>query len=142
MTEQHLSAVMSSEPPFTILRAGHITFYVGDFFSLQADRTGQFDLIYDRAALIALPAEMRKGYVERLRTLLNPQGRLLLVSIEYDAGAMNGPPFAVTEDEVRNLFAGFSVNKLIEYDCIESEPQFKARGLQWLKEAAYKIHST
>ncbi|AEY02072.1 thiopurine S-methyltransferase [Oceanimonas sp. GK1] len=76
--------------------------YEGDFF--HADALGrQFDLAYDRAALIALPATMRPAYAALLARLNNPGGRVLLVTVDHDAQAPS-PPFAVNEAEVRTLF--------------------------------------
>ncbi|HEX4998833.1 MAG TPA: thiopurine S-methyltransferase [Terriglobia bacterium] len=142
MREQGLTAETSTEPPFTVFRADRITFLVGDFFDLTPENAGRFDLIYDRAALIALSPDVRPRYVARLGSLLNPGGRALLISLEYDPQSMNGPPFAVREDEIRSLYDGYEVRKLLEYDCLENEPQFRQRGLQWMKEAVYRIDST
>jgi thiopurine S-methyltransferase len=97
------------------------------------------DLLYDRAALIALPPEMRPAYVEHLDKLVSKAGKGLLIALEYDPSQMHGPPFAVPETEVRRLFTGFRCEKLLEYDCLESEPRFKARGVTWMKEVAYLL---
>jgi thiopurine S-methyltransferase len=142
MEEHQLPADISEEPPFTVFHAGPITFYVGDIFDFRPDRLGLFDLIYDRAALIALPADRRPPYAERIRAFMAPGGKMLLIALEYDRGAMEGPPYTVTEREVRSLFEGLKIHKLLEYDCLESEPHFKQRGLEWMKETAYRIHHT
>jgi thiopurine S-methyltransferase len=142
MAEQGLDPVTTEEPPFTVFRAGRIELYAGNFFEFSAERFGQFDLIYDRAALIALSPETRPAYARQLRSLLKPAGRILLISLEYDRGAMAGPPFTVPEAEARRLFEGMTMDKLLEYDCLENEPHFKERGLRWMKESVYRIHST
>jgi thiopurine S-methyltransferase len=77
--------------------------FVGDFFALSAAALGGVDAVYDRAALIALPPDMRRRYAAHLRDLANgaPQ---LLITLDYDQGKMAGPPFAVGEEEVRRLY--------------------------------------
>lgn len=76
-----------------------IEVYVGDLFHLSADLVGVVDAIYDRAALVALPAEMRGDYARHLIeiSLRAPQ---LLICFEYEPHLMAGPPFPVFSDEV------------------------------------------
>jgi thiopurine S-methyltransferase len=83
-----------------------IEYRVGDFFDVTPESIGKFDLIYDRAALIALPPNLRPKYAEKLQSLLAPSGRILLISLEYDPQQMQGPPFEVPESEIRTLFKG------------------------------------
>jgi thiopurine S-methyltransferase len=138
-SEQGIAFTESKEPPFTVFRGERITFHVGDLFDLTPDIGGRFDFLYDRAALIALPPAMRPVYARLLRSLLDVQGRGLLISLEYDTEKMDGPPFSVPEPEVRALFAAFRVEKLQEYDCLDDEPRFKDRGVRWMKEVVYEL---
>lgn len=136
-TEQGIVLGETHEPPFTVLRGKGITYYVGDFFDLTSTIGGRFDLFYDRAALIALPPEMRPSYAKHLQSLIADDAQGLLISLEYDPSLMHGPPFTVPEADVRKLFTGFQCEKLFEQDCLEEEPRFKARGLTWMKEVVY-----
>jgi len=140
--EQGMTFIESPEPPFTLLSGEKVTYYIGDFFDVTPAIVGTFELLYDRAALIALPPEMRVSYVEHLSRLVAKTGRALLIALEYDSSQMHGPPFAVTEAEVRRLFNSFRCEKVLEYDCLESEPRFKARGLTWMKEVVYLLEGT
>jgi thiopurine S-methyltransferase len=137
--EQGIVFTETHEPPFTVLRGNWITYYVGDFFDFTPDITGLFDAFYDRAALIALPPEMRPAYVHQLTSLMAEGAQGLLIGLEYDPSQMHGPPFSVPEAEVRSLFASLRCEKLLEYDCLEQEPKFKERGLTWLKETVYRV---
>jgi thiopurine S-methyltransferase len=92
--------------PFVEYRAGSITLLVGDLFDTTPALVGATDALYDRAALIALPAELRARYVAHLRTLLPAGAPGLVITLEYDAARMSGPPFPVTEAELRALYAG------------------------------------
>ena len=137
--EQGIVLVETHEPPFTVFRGDKVTYYIGDFFDFTGEIGGTFDLFYDRAALIALPPEMRAEYVRHLRSLVTKDARGLLIGLEYDPSQMHGPPFTVPEPEVLRLFDSFDCKKLVEYDCLEQEPKFKERGLTWMKESAYAL---
>jgi thiopurine S-methyltransferase len=137
--EQSIVVTETHEPPFTVLRGDRLTYYVGDFFDFGRSTAGAFNLFYDRAALIALPPEMRGPYTNHLMSMLEPRGSGLLIALEYDPSEMHGPPFAVPEAEVRRLFSTFECTKLLEFDCLEEEPRFKARGVTWMKEVVYHL---
>jgi thiopurine S-methyltransferase len=88
---------------FILWQSAQYQLWQGDFFELSAAAVQDCQLIYDRAALIALPAEMRRRYVQKLRQLL-PKASLLLISLEYPEHEKQGPPFAVSELEIADLF--------------------------------------
>lgn len=92
-----------------------IALWQGDFFRLPERAVSDISLIYDRAALIALPKDMRARYVQQLKTLF-PSATMLLISLAYPEEEKSGPPFNVTETEIRQLFAGASFVKLLEHD--------------------------
>ena len=83
--------------------AAGLDVFVGDIFALSAAVLGCVDAVYDRAALIALPPDMRERYAAHLRALSKgaPQ---LLITLDYDQSRMAGPPFAVGEDEIRRHY--------------------------------------
>merc|ERR1711907_16382 len=80
-----------------------LTFLVGDFFTMHPIGVagGQFQRIWDRAALVAVEPALRDKYVAHLDALLAPGARLLLDVFDKAAGdpvAMaHGPPYSVPE---------------------------------------------
>ena len=82
--------------------APRLDLYVGDIFDLTADQTGPIDAIYDRAALVALPGDMRPRYAAHLATL-SQRAPQLLITFTYDQTAMQGPPFSIDADAVAHL---------------------------------------
>ncbi len=65
------------------------------------------------AALIALTPDQRQVYAQVLAGLLDPETPVLLVTLSYDEGAMEGPPFSVTPRQVTGLFGDdFTIEKL------------------------------
>jgi thiopurine S-methyltransferase len=86
-----------------------------DLFAVTPAQVGRIDSIYDRAALIALPPQMRVRYAAHLQELA-PAARMLLVTLEYPEGTMAGPPFSVLEDEVRSLYKNAPIELLDQGD--------------------------
>lgn len=122
--------------------AGSITFYVGDVFALERAHLADVTAVFDRGALVAFDRTQRARYVDHLSRALPGQFTCLLVVVEYDESAMSGPPFSVTEDEVRALFeARCSVDLLMRRDILEEEPRFRERGLDAMAETAYLLRS-
>lgn len=112
--EHGLEPAIAPHGPFTSYRAGAITLLAGDWFAATPDLIGRIDAAYDRAALIALPPELRPRYAAHLRSLLAPGSTSIVITLEYDSSAMTGPPFAVLEAELRSLHAGAAIELLEE----------------------------
>ena len=93
--------------------------------------------VYDRASLVALPPPMRVHYARHVAAILPAECRMLLLTMDYPPGEKAGPPFAVTEPEIHELFAAeFSVTLLGTRDVLEAQPQLRDRGLSRLHEQA------
>lgn len=92
--------------------AERIEIFVGDFFDLDAETLGPVDAVYDRAALVALPVEMRVRYTAHLASV-TAKARQLLIAFDYDQNEMNGPPFSVPQAEVHEHYeTAFAVEQL------------------------------
>lgn len=81
----------------------NIDIWVGDIFDLSSSMLGSVDAVYDRAALVALPEEMRQRYAVHL-TALTHGVQQLLITYEYDQHLYDGPPFSVREKELRRHY--------------------------------------
>lgn len=90
-----------------------IELFVGDFFQLTAQQLGDVNAVYDRAALIALPPQMRSQYTQHLLDITK-QAPQLLISLEYDQNLLQGPPFSVPEHELTEHYATHYQIKLLE----------------------------
>ncbi|EGQ7766956.1 thiopurine S-methyltransferase [Vibrio parahaemolyticus] len=115
-----------------------LSIYAGDFFTAPVS---QADIVYDRAALVALPQDMREEYVARLKQLLNPGGRILLVTLNYPQEEMAGPPFSVPLEEIQQLFAGDKVTCLNVDQADEHHPKIAKKGLSRFSEEVYLIEA-
>lgn len=96
--------------------APNIDIFVGDFFALSAEQLGVVDAVYDRAALVALPAGTRNPYVSTLMEITH-QAPQLLISYEYDQSRVDGPPFSVPDAEIQQHYGGaFNIRALERQD--------------------------
>jgi len=120
-------------------RAQRLTIYVGDFFLLDDAQVTDIDWVYDRAALIALPEEMRSQYTQKIMTLC-PKANQCLITLDYQQALMSGPPFALSDEEVRHHYqAAYDINELKSADIIEYEPRFEKKGLPALFQRLYRL---
>jgi thiopurine S-methyltransferase len=78
--------------------------FVGNIFALSRKMLGQVDAIYDRAALVAFPEEMRNRYTAHL-TEITGKAPQLLICYAYDQRLMEGPPFSVPSEEFKRHYA-------------------------------------
>ena len=84
-------------------QADNIDIFVGDIFNMTRNLLGPIDAMYDRAALVALPENMRSRYTAHVTDIMDhaPQ---LLICYEYDQCAAEGPPFSISHEEVRRHY--------------------------------------
>jgi thiopurine S-methyltransferase len=92
--------------------ANRLDIFVGDIFSLSRKMLGSVDAVYDRAALVAFPQEMRTRYAVHLIEITGKAPQLL-ICYDYDQSVMEGPPFSVTSEEVTRHYAGMYDLRLI-----------------------------
>lgn len=112
----------------------------GDFFDVSAEQVAGCSGLYDRAALIALPPDLRTAYAAHLQRILPQQARGLLVSLEYPQAEMDGPPFAVLAGEVHGLFAqAWNVEEVERLDVLAENPKFLKRGVGHLDEVVFAL---
>lgn len=89
-------------------QGGNVTLVNGDFFAFDPNSIPEIGALYDRAALIALPPDVRVRYSQRITEILertrakNP--RFLQIVLERKPHDVKGPPFSVKPEEIQNLY--------------------------------------
>lgn len=125
---------------FDRYEANGICILHGDFFDLNRNQMSKVDVVYDRASLIALPPQMRVGYVRHLVNILPPATRMLLITLDYPQQEMEGPPFSVSSDEVVELYRNNAeVHLLAHLDVLAQNARFQQRGLSRLEENIFLL---
>ena len=89
---------------------------------------------------MTLGRDQSNDYARHLQGLLDPTVSVLLVTLDYDQSEMAGPPFSVSESEVRDLLGErFEVSRLSKLDVWAENPRFQQRGLTQMFEHVYQL---
>ncbi|WP_207848128.1 MULTISPECIES: thiopurine S-methyltransferase [unclassified Pseudomonas] len=140
--EHQVQPQISQKGAFKVYRGDAIELWCGDFFALTASDVDDCTALYDRAALIALPAPMRERYAAHLQQILAQRVQGLLITLDYDQAQMPGPPFAVGDDEVQRLLSEvWQVQVLEEQDVLAESVRFLQAGVTRLEERVYRVSS-
>lgn len=116
---------------FTIYRFETLEFWVGDFFKLPTNEMPEFHLIYDKAAITALPEVIRSNYAEKIISRTNSGTRILTHHFEYNQQQMTGPPFSVPLSELNSYYSDmFKCKILDESSTANNYSKFIRRGLR------------
>jgi thiopurine S-methyltransferase len=135
--ERGLEPTVRSAGNFVVKSAGPYELWCGDIFEMAPEAANGIAGVYDRAALVAFPADEQERYAGKLKELVPAAAPILLITLDYAAEQMTGPPFAVPRGQVDRLFAGS--HAIIELECrdaLDSNPRFRQRGLTALEECA------
>ena len=110
-----------------------ITLWVADIFALNSDDIGHVDAVYDRAALIAMPAELRPQYTKQVINLSQNSPQLLL-TLNYDQNERAGPPFSISQEQVQQYYGNYyQMNKLEEEpSTLNAAPEMAVTEPVWL----------
>ncbi len=120
--------------------AAGIRIVAGDMFAMSAAHTTDVAAVYDRASLVAMPPSMRQDYVKQLAALTPAGAEGILISMNYDPSKMQGPPFSVPDEEVRQLFDPyFTIAEISHSLGPERLGNLKDRGLDTMEERVYQM---
>ena len=137
-TERGLVPTRTRVGGFVRHAAGPYEILEGDALALTPDVLGPVDAAYDRAALVAMPPEMRATYAESLAHLLPAGARGLLVAFEYPLEMKGGPRFSVEAAEIRRLLEpAFEMQQVERLDVLAENPKFAEIGIPALYETAF-----
>ena len=109
-----------------------ICIFVGDVFNLNPKMVEKVDVIYDRAALVALPKDVRVKYTQHLREITN-NAQQILFCVEYDETLMNQTPFSICQDEIKEHYQDHYNIKLLERKEVEGglKGKYEASDTVW-----------
>ena len=128
--------------PFITHAVPRLMILQGDALQVEPDHAGgQVDGVYDRAALVAVAPADRARLVASYRRLLRPGGRLLVVVFDYDQSRLNGPPWAVSREEVAGLFGQLGRVRLLDERTESPSERFAAAGVNRFMEQAWAIET-
>lgn len=128
-------AVIDGELPIFQATDAAIAIHCGDYFDLHQVRCNAH---YDRGALIALPADIRTAYAAHTNSLLTTDAEQLVITLDYDEAVAVGPPFSVSDEEVRSYWPNLvCVDQRDDID--DAPPKFIKAGLTSMLEKVWRL---
>lgn len=136
--ENRLRPVKRQAGKFTLWEHGNIHILCGDFFSLDKADLGWVDTVYDRAALTALPEDIRSAYVAHLRQIVPVTTNVFLLTIEdAEEGDTLEQAYRVDEEVIALYSEGFDINLAHVESMFEPAPESPSRPP---KRTEYKVY--
>jgi thiopurine S-methyltransferase len=138
--EHDTPAKVKPGTPFTRFIHGELELLCGDFFQLVPDDLEHVHMVYDRAALIALPPSLRPEYASHLAAILPEKATILLVTLDYQKDAMQGPPFNVSDAEVHALFGdAYEIEQVRTHVMTRDNDFVQRKGLAGATESVFRL---
>ena len=110
-----------------------ITLWVADIFALSSEDIGSVKAVYDKAALIALPADMRVQYSAQMYQL-SANAPQFIITLTYDQSKKAGPPFSISSEQIQQYYGdNYHISELTsEPTSIGSAPELMVTEHVWL----------
>lgn len=142
VNENQLTMIRREQDGMVTYTNKKINIWVDDIFEINPQ---VFELplaaIYDRAALVALPKQLRQQYVDFCLATLADKGKILLKTITYNQDLLEGPPFSVEDEEVCKLYSKCKNVQLInkKINNLEPDNHLYQRGLTETEDSVWII---
>jgi len=127
--ENHLQPCLRKMGSFTLWEYGKISILCGDFFALLKNDLGLIDMVYDRAALTALPLDIRSRYAVHLQAILPSTVKVFLLTTEDIEPAESLQKLDAIDTEINGLFSADFEIDLIHAELVSEATHAKVYGL-------------
>ena len=127
-----------TQPTPHVYQIDNITILHRDFFQLEPREIGPVDWIYDRAALVALPATMRAEYRRAVDRLSTADTQTLLITLEYHP-LLESAPFSISPNEVRTYYEGGYRISHVESPLLPEHGMVRHWNLDYLYEHGFLL---
>jgi len=140
--ESGLKPIKQKKGDFTLWVHDDISILCGDYFSLDKSDLGTIDMVYDRAALTALPEDIRSLYIAQLKQLVPETTTVFLLTTE-DAEEKETLSQALgVSKEITSLYSADFDIKLIHVDSVfEQDPESPELSPIRVEYKAYRLSS-
>ena len=106
-----------------------------NFLQPPAALTGAFDYVLEHTCFCAIPVCDRPRYVAAARRVLKPGGLLIGLFYRFDPADVNGPPFALSEEDLRTAFEP-------EFEILELQSPARSHGKRQGRERFLRMRVT
>ncbi len=132
----------TGQTQMSLWQSKDIDLLCADFFTLKKEQLTDIKAVYDRAALVALPSEMRRKYVQKMLEILPDKISMLLLTLDYNENEKQGPPFSVTQEEVYELYEPYFNIELLELSAIEPQQRSpRSQNMSYFNERVFYLSS-
>jgi len=138
-SEQSIQPDIQTKEEFQLYTSKQLEVWCGNIFDIPDAQLETIQAVYDRGALVALPPDIRKTYMQKLLQGLQNKARWLLVTFEYNESLMQGPPFSVSQNEVQEYFRGYDIRLVNKKEMIETMPKAQNQRLNSIHQCVYVI---
>lgn len=132
--EQNLSFTKNGN----CFESDNLTLINTDFFSLTSLDVGKIDLVYDRAALVALPLSMRLNYVEKIKEILPSSAQQFVNTLEYSP-IKEEPPFSISPEDLVAYYGNTFEVEHLKSPLIPNHGLIRCWGLDYVKEHGFLL---
>lgn len=130
---------MTKQNKFTKYQYNNIDLLCGDLFDLTKTDLPIIHAVYDCKALIALPPDLQRKYVNHLIATLGAHVNILLLTRESNCNVIP-PPFSVDSEAVNLLYgAYFDIVELARSPVTKIPKRLIEKGYKEMTECAYLI---
>lgn len=138
-TEMNITPQITQKSKFIHYKHNNIELLCGDLFDLIKSDLPIIQAVYDCKALIALPSNLRKKYVNHLVSCLGTKIKILLLTSETNC-KINPPPYSVDDEEIILLYGTcFNVKQLKSVYIQDIPERLIKKGYLKMKESVYLI---
>jgi thiopurine S-methyltransferase len=125
---------------FTRYYNNQIELFCGDFFALPDNMLPAITAVYDRAAFIALPSQLRPSYAQRVTQWMAPASQMLLIVCD-SLDAVQGPPYPAPYSEITQLYgAHFNIKEQERiYKTSEISQHLRDKGYNEMYDVIYSL---
>jgi thiopurine S-methyltransferase len=137
--ELNITPHVEKQSKFTKYQCNNIELLCGDLFNLTSSDLPIIHAVYDCKALIALPSDLRKKYIDHIVKCIGTKIKILLLTRETGC-QVKPPPFPISKTEVDLLYGSYFDIQLLKCLSITDIPERLAKkGYTEMTESVYLI---
>lgn len=141
-TELNTKPHITKQSNFTKYQYNNIELLCGDLFNLTSFDLPNIHAVYDCKALIALPSDLRKNYVDHIVACVGTKIRILLFTRETNC-QVKPPPFPVNQAEINLLYGSYFDVQLLKHTTMTDIPErLIKKGYLEMTESVYLISNS
>ncbi|WP_347988144.1 thiopurine S-methyltransferase [Methylomonas sp. AM2-LC] len=139
--ENHMQPSKRRMGKFTVWQQGKISILCGDYFALLPENLGVIDIVYDRAALTALPEDIRKHYVKHLRLIVPDAEQIFLLTAEDVEGTKEFSSNNEVDSEISSLYATEYNIEVAHTECVSVTDSANSELVERIEYKVYQLTS-